>query len=288
MAITVTFKPDLVTGYSAYEEIGGRVESVTVPCIATLTGTDANPIGVMLEYADSPANQNSGVPYMWSNLLLFPITSDQQYLRLVARTNIRSLGKHASGSHRVAMDLQYIRRCNEIASDEVKKDGFVSGGDVSLSSVKTSKTRRGARPEDAATNIELTYKGATKFGEIDVLEPRMNFTLRQDAITDDPHKIVASMAGYVNDGVWRGFDAKSILCTRVSYKLLCLHNSSSARGVYRFDAEFELSAGPTWDVEIVYRDQQGRVPSDVAWGTSRKLIEYYPTVNFKSLFFGAP
>jgi len=26
----------------------------------------------------------------------------------------------------------------------------------------------------------------------------------------------------------------------------------------------------------------------VAWGTSRKLIEYYPTVNFKSLFFGAP
>jgi hypothetical protein len=291
MATTVTFKTDLANGYSATEEIGGRVESVVVPCIAEVTSPSSNPIGDVIEFMDNPANPTAGRPYLWGNPQFTPDNADislYQRLRLACRTNFKSHGKQANGKVLVSMDLQYIRRCNDIGSNESSSEGLTSSGDVSLSSVKTSKTRRGARPEDAATNIELTYKGATKFGEIDVLEPRMNFTLRQDAITDNPHKIVDSMAGYVNDGVWRGFDAKSLLCTRVSYQLITIAYYYSEKAVYRFECEFEKSAGPTWDVEIVYRDTQGKVPSDVAWNTSRKLIEYYPTVNFESLFSVAP
>jgi hypothetical protein len=279
MPPSVTWKVDLSAQYNATEEIGGRIESVTVPCIATVTGQTSNPIADAIDFANNFANRNvDGCPYIWRSLPFY----ENQDLRLVARTNIAFAGKNAAGQALVSMDLQYIRKMTEIVEYESATNAFVTAGDVSLSSIKTSKTKRGARPEDSSTDVTLTYAGVTKNGEIDVLEPRANFALRHDKRTINPESISRYMAGSVNDAAWRGYAARQLLCTRVSYKLLAIDDAKSQ--IYRFEAEFEQSAAPTWDVEIVYRDQQGKIPSDVAWNTSRKLIEYYQAVNFPSLF----
>jgi hypothetical protein len=275
--MSVTYRPDLASGYTATEEIGGRIESITVPCLATVTNPSWNPIADAINYADNLENSRiAGVPYIWSSLLEF----EGQELHLVARTNIQFAGKNAAGQALVKMDLQYVRKLAEIRNYD--STSFISGGDVSLSSVKTSKIKRGARPEDSSSDVKLTYGGVTKNGEIEVFEPRPVFVMRHDKATTNPQSIARYIAGSVNGSPWFGFDARQVLCTRVNYKLIAV--SSKLVHYYRFEVEFEQSAAPTWDVEIVYRDQQGKVPSDVAWGTSRKLIPYYQEVDFVSNF----
>ena len=168
----------------------------------------------------------------------------------------------------VKIDIEYeLVREDDGGSEaeplEEAKTQYALRGGASIRQDTTTKDRDG-------TTLKLKYANAADGATVQVSEVTVfkveNFFEREIVeATNDPDSIVEDFVNKVNSVTFRGLAAGKWLCTSVTYTL---HNAKSSPKEYRFTYRFESSADDNgWTYQALWKED-GKVPSDVADGSS--------------------
>lgn len=92
----------------------------------------------------------------------------------------------------------------------------------------------------------------------------------------NPRFRAVTHVGTLNDAVWNGYSAKTLLCTGLV--------GTTRDGGDSYEVRYSFEYRSTWDTVVVYIDEDtGRPISPLVDTVSKKTIELYPTSNFGAL-----
>lgn len=113
--------------------------------------------------------------------------------------------------------------------------------------------------------------------ELSFLLPQTTLSFRK-RISYNPESEAINFVGKINSSLWRGYAAKTWLCTGI------VGRSSDAGSTYDVTYSFQYDPDHYWKQHAVYIDPRAGVPpKDLAAGTGDKWIDMQNTANFNLL-----
>ena len=111
--------------------------------------------------------------------------------------------------------------------------------------------------------------------------PAMIRTYRTRVTNKDEDELEAlnkAYQGFVNDGAWRGYNARTWLCVGLTWR------TTDFRSTFNVDLRFQYKFD-TFDAEVVFRDPySGKVPGDVfSQASAYESYRIQPEANFDTL-----
>lgn len=274
MALTI----DKINMLEASEQHGAVVRLVRQALVSGLTDTDYQAIRSALSEADIPEHGDTLTNF--PNLVL-----TERNVRMIDlnKAEVDLVYEHYFNEAQIA-DSTYGLLAGHITTNLQQKTSNLDGdGDrIILSHTFPDGTDTYQDEEGNTLEADADYPGQTvkQGGEIEYFEPQKTISLEFWKEYEEPWEIADNLIGHVNSEDWNGDDARTWLCTTVSWHI---HNATADQNAYLFKLEFQHNPD-TWDPTVVFIDNRnGESPLGLVQDEGIKTIEKLPEVDFEEV-----
>lgn len=125
------------------------------------------------------------------------------------------------------------------------------------------------------TQITVTHEGVVQPVAVRIFVPVATIECRRLEATN-PRSRAATHVGSVNDAIWNGYAARTVLCEAI--ESTTDDGGDSYNSLYRFAYKAE-----TWDASVIYRTPDGKPVQSPVAGVGEKDVRIYPETNFGAM-----
>lgn len=165
----------------------------------------------------------------------------------------------------------FVANAIQVGSSVVQTQTNKDRTGVDFSLTYTYPTGYQRSPHDTATT---EAKEITQGATATLLAPQLRYSVQKIEFSS-PESTAANYVGKVNSSGWRGYAARTWLCTNIS--------GYSDDGGATFNTTYEFQYNPdTWNVELVFIKDDGKPPSTTD-ANSKKTYSIYNEANFGAI-----